>query len=374
MLFKEVIGQDEVKQLLRAEVDGDRLPHALLLAGDTGYGTMALALALANYVLCRDHTAEGDSCGQCPRCVKVNKLVHPDLHFSFPLIKTGSGVTTCDTYMALWTEFLRGDKYFGLSDWTERMGDQKKMALIPDDEADNIIRKLSLTSYEGGWKIMIIWLPEKMNASAANTMLKTLEEPSERTLFILCSEHPEELLTTILSRTQRIDVPPIPTTLLSQALTERRGLSAETAINVARTSGGSYLKALRQLCNDDNSTAMLDNFMTLMRKAYSKDLASLMGWSDHMAQMTREQQKAYLQYMQDMLRENFMYNFGHSELNFMTPRELQFASKFARFINERNVKPFCDEFSRAQRDVSGNVSGKTIFFNLALQTMILLRQ
>lgn len=372
MLFNEVVGQNDVKSVLRAQVQSGRLPHALLLAGDTGYGTLALALALANYVLCSNRS-ETDSCHSCPECTKVKKLIHPDLHFSFPIIKKNSGITTADTYMKEWIELLTSDKYFDLSDWLKHIANENKQAVITDDESDNIIHKLSLASYEGGWKVMIIWLPEKMNNSAANTLLKTLEEPSKNTLFIMCSEHPEEMLTTILSRTQRIDVPPLSMEDLSNALVELRGLDKATAVNVARVSGGSYLKALRQLCSDDESQEMLDSFIRLMRLAYQKDLPGLMKWSDDMSSLGREQQKAYLAYMQELLRENFMYNFGRPELNFMTPKEREFAKKFARFINERNIIRFSDEFAHAQRDVMGNVNGKTIFFNLALQVIILLR-
>lgn len=372
MRFSDVIGQNEIKELLRSQVDSGRLPHALLLSGDTGSGTLALALALATYVLCADKQ-EGDICGHCPSCVKMNKLIHPDLHLSFPIIKKSSGITTSDTYLKEWLTQLQSEQYFDLNDWLRIIGTENKQAIIPDDEADNIIRKLSLSSYEGGWKVMIIWLPEKMNASAANTLLKTLEEPSPKTLFILCTEHPEQMLDTILSRTQRIDVPPLSVEELSLALIERRGLDRDTAVSVARVSGGSWLKALKQLCDADDSKAMLQSFMQLMRLAYMRDLAALMRWSEQMAALGREQQKAYLAYMQTMLRENFVYNFGRSELNFMTPQEKDFAYKFARFINERNIIQLTEEFAHAQRDVMGNVNGKTIFFNLALRTIILLR-
>ena len=212
-----------------------------------------------------------------------------------------------------------------------------------------------------------------MNGAAANTLLKTLEEPSPKTLFILCSEHPELLLDTIVSRTQRIDVPPLSTEDLCQALMERRGLDSDTAMGVARVAGGSWLKALKQICDSDDTKAKLNSFMQLMRLAYMRDLNGLMRWSESMASLSREQQKEYLNYMQHLLRENFIYNFGRSELNFLTPQERDFAYKFARFINERNIKQFAEEFTHAQRDVASNVFGKTIFFNLALRTIILLR-
>ncbi len=372
MKFSEVVGQDEVKAVLKAQVDAGRLPHALLLCGDTGCGTLALALALANYVLC-GNTAGGDSCGECSQCAKVEKLIHPDLHFSFPVVKKSSSAVNSDTYMTEWVSHLQSDKYFDLSDWLKVMGAENKQASIFENETDNIIRKLSLSAYEGGWKVMIVWLPEKMNNSAANKLLKTLEEPSSRTLFIMCAEHPEQMLTTILSRTQRIDVPSLSTETLCQALVERRGLDPKMALDVARTSGGSYLNALRQLCDDAEAKAKFEAFVQLMRLAYQRQLPQLMKWADDMVALGREQQKEYLAYMQNMLRENFMYNFDRPELNYMSGSERAFASKFARFVNERNIVQFAEEFSRAQRDVEGNINGRIIFFNLALRTTQLLR-
>ncbi len=372
MQFRDIVGQQEIKSQLKSQVDSGRLPHALLLAGDTGYGTMALALALANYVMCGNHI-DGDSCGICPECTKFKKLIHPDLHFSFPLIKKSSGITTCDTYMREWREHLVTDKYFDLNDWLAYVGSDNKQAIIPEAESDNIIRKLSLSSYEGGWKIMIIWLPERMNASAANNILKILEEPTRKTLFILCSERPEDMLTTILSRTQRIDVPPLSAEEIRDVLVNQRGVDPAMALNIARVSGGSYLRALRHLCSNDDSREMLDNFIQLMRIAYVRNMPEIMKWCDKMSALGREQQKLQLAYMQRMLRENFMYNFNRPELNYMTVGELEFATKFARFINERNIIRFMEEFSRAQRDVAGNVNSKSAFFNLALKTIILLR-
>ncbi len=371
MQFEDVIGQEEVKRALRQQANAGRLPHALLLVGETGYGTMALALALANFVLC-DNSTESDSCGVCSKCVKVNKFIHPDLHFSFPVIKKSES-TTSDSYSKEWREFLSNDKYFDLKDWLTVMGADKKQAIIPEAESQNIIEKLSLTPYEGGWKVMIIWLPEKMGASPANTLLKTLEEPSGKTLFILCSEHPEQMLTTVLSRAQRIDVPPIKTEDLCESLTTLRGIDKTAAADIARISKGNYLTALRQLCDDETSQVMLENFMSLMRMAYKRDVAGLAGWSDKLSQRSRDEQKQLLAYMQNMLRENFMYNFGRPELNYMTRQELAFAKKFAPFINERNIIGFAEEFQHAQDDISNNVNSKTVLFNLALRSIILIR-
>ncbi len=372
MQFKDVIGQEEVKRVLRQQAVSGRLPHALLLAGETGYGTMALAMALASFVLCGNHS-ESDSCGNCSKCTKVDKLIHPDLHFSYPIIKKSES-TTSDTYQNEWREFFTGDKYFDINDWLTVMKADKKQALIPEAESQNIIQKLSLSPYEGGWKVMIIWLPEKMGATPANTLLKTLEEPTGKTLFILCSEHPEQMLTTVLSRSQRIDVPPVKTEDLCEALTTRRGVDPTAAANIARISKGNYLTALRLLCNDEETPqAMLNSFTSLMRMAYSRNVKGLMEWSDNLARQSRDEQKQLLAYMQNMIRENFMYNFGRPELNFMNPKELAFAKNFAPYINERNIIRFAEEFQRAQDDITNNVNSKTVLFNLALQTTILIR-
>jgi DNA polymerase III subunit delta' len=372
MQFKDVIGQEEVKRVLRQQAVSGRLPHALLLAGETGYGTMALALALASFVLC-DNRSESDSCGNCSKCTKADKLIHPDLHFSYPIIKKSES-TTSDTYQNEWREFFTRDKYFDINDWLTVMKADKKQALIPEAESQNIIQKLSLSPYEGGWKVMIIWLPEKMGATPANTLLKTLEEPTGKTLFILCSEHPEQMLTTVLSRSQRIDVPPVKTEDMCEALTARRGVDPTAAANIARISKGNYLTALRLLCDDDEAPqAMLNSFTSLMRMAYSRNVKGLMEWSDNLARQSRDEQKQLLAYMQNMIRENFMYNFGRPELNFMNPKELAFAKNFAPYINERNIIRFAEEFQRAQDDITNNVNSKTVLFNLALQTTILIR-
>lgn len=372
MLFKDVVGQNEIKKQLISQVDSGRLPHAILLAGETGYGTMALALALANYVLCDNHH-DGDSCDSCPECVKVNKLIHPDLHFSFPVIKKSES-TNSDTFLKEWRSMLLDDKYFDYNDWLKHLKSESKQAYILQAESQSIIRKATLTSYEGGWKVIIIWLPERMFSDIpANTLLKTIEEPPKKTLFILCSEKPELLLDTIRSRTQRIDVPPINTNDLCEALTKQRGIDPAMAVNISRIAKGNYLTAIRHLCEGDDSQEQLEKFKSLMRLAYSRNLKGITAWSEQISALNRDEQRAFLAYMQNMIRENFMYNFGRPELNFMTPQELTFASKFAPFINERNIIGFAEELQRAQDDISQNVNAKNIWFNLALRTIMLIR-
>lgn len=373
MLFQEVIGQEDVKFMLKKAVEAHRVPHALLFSGPVGCGKLAMAVAFANYLLCQ-HREGGDSCGCCPSCKQIAKFSHPDMHFSFPVVKKSSSPPICDDFLLEWRSLLSSSLYFGLDDWMARIGCDNKQVFISEAEGDNIIDKLSVSSYEGGYKVMIIWLPEKMRLEAANNLLKTLEEPTEGTVFILVSEDTNSILPTILSRTQNIIFRPLSSTVITEALVNHNGLDRQMALQIARISGGSYLKALQLINIGDNSTKFFEYFMSLMRLAYSRNLAELRLWSEKIVEEGRERQKAFLAYCQNLLRENFIYNFRHSELNFMSEEESSFSMKFARFINERNVWGFMDEFSHAQRDIEQNVNSRIVLFNLALQSIILIRR
>lgn len=372
MKFSEVIGQEKVKNLLRKEVDEGRVPHAMLFAGPEGCGKLSMAVALGTYLLCQNPHDE-DSCGECPACRQIARMGHPDLHFSYPFIKKGEG-TTAMTYANAWKEMTRDGFYFGLNDWMSTMGDEAKQPWITDDEADSIVSQLSVTSYEGGYKVMIIWLPERMTGSAANNLLKMLEEPTPKTVFILVSNNTAPILPTILSRTQLIEFPRLTTAEISTTLEKRNGLERNSAMQIARLSNGSYLGALKYININSESDTFFDLFVRLMRRAYMRDVKELQKWSEDIAAWNREKQKSFLAYCQTMLRENFVYNFHQPDLNFMTEREAGFAHNFARFINERNIIDFVREFSRAQKDVEQNVNSRTNFFTLALKVIILIRK
>ena len=372
MLFREVIGQNEIKTRLIRQYREGRGPHALLLSGPEGCGKLAMAVALGNYLLCRQ-PGETDSCGTCPACKQIHKFGHPDLHFSFPIIRE-SGSTNCDDYIQKWISMMREGLYFGLADWLEKMGTDNKQAIIPDAEGDNILNKLSITSYEGGYKVMIVWLPERMTANASNNLLKFLEEPTPRTVFILVSDNTSLLLPTILSRTQQVEMGRLTSETIAQALQQRNGLDETVARQIARIANGSYLNALRYININNASDEFFDQFVSLMRMAYTRDVRGLQKWGDHVASWGRERQKMFMGYIQNLLRENFIYNFHRPELNYMTDKEAAFATKFARFINERNVVDFMNEMSRTQKDVEQNVNAKTVFFNFALKTTVLIRR
>ena len=373
MQFSEVIGQQDVKERLLRQVQENRVPHAMLFTGPEGCGKLAMAVAFANYLLCQN-PHDGDSCGTCPACRQIAKMGHPDLHFSFPFIKKSTGTTTCENYISDWKQFISNGYYFGLSDWLEAIGSDNKSAIITEAEGDNIIDKLSIASYSGGYKVMIIWLPERMHDAAANNLLKMLEEPAAKTVFILVSNDTTPILSTILSRTQHMEFQRLSADDIARALQDRNGLDRNMAVQVARTAGGSYLNALRYININNESDSYFDEFVNLMRKAYSRDVQGLQQWADDVTKWGRDKQKSFLSYCQNMLRENFIYNFHLPELNYMTDKESDFAKKFSRFINERNIVEFTEAFSRAQRDVEQNVNSKTIFFDFALKTIILIRK
>lgn len=373
MGFQDVIGQEDVRQLLLGQVREDRLPHALLFHGPAGCGKMAMALAFAQYLLCQHPTSDGQACGTCSACRQVEKFAHPDLHFSFPIV-LNKDTPTCDYFYKEWRMMLSQSPYFGHDDWLNFMGKNEKNTLINDAEGDRIINQMSLAAYAGGYKIMIIWLPERMNDSAANNLLKNLEEPAPKTVYILVSNDITPILPTIISRTQRIAFPPLPLSVLADALVKRNGLERETATQIARISAGSYLKALQYIQVGNNANEFFDLFTQLMRMAYTRDLVGLRRWCDEVTEWGRERQKAFLGYCQNMIRENFIYNFKRGELNFMSEKETQFAVKFSRFVNERNVKGFVEQLSQAQRDIEHNVYSKTVFFDLALKVTVLVRR
>ena len=241
MFFKDIIGQKSLLAQLSRMVDENRLAHALLLTGPSGNGKLHIAVALARYILCSDRR-NGDACGCCPSCVKMDKLVHSDLHFVFPVKKkknsSSDSAPVSDDYIAEWREIFLKEPYFGYSDWLEMLDVENQQPIIYEKESSEILRKLSLKSREGGWKIMIIWLPEKMKEACSNKLLKILEEPPAETLFLLVAESTEHILPTILSRTQRVDIPRILADDIAEALQRRYALDGDTARSIAQQSGG----------------------------------------------------------------------------------------------------------------------------------------
>lgn len=372
MQFSDVIGQQEIKTLLRRQLEEGHVPHAQLFCGAAGSGQLAMALAYASALLCR-HPQAQEACGQCPSCKMLESWCHPDLHFVFPVVKpAGSSEAVSDLYLREWREQLADTPYFDHLSWLRRIGVENQQSLISVAESDLILRKLSLAASQGGYKVMIIWLPEQMNAAAANKLLKILEEPPGQTVFLLVSEHPERLLSTILSRTQQIVFPALTTADLEQVLTERHHLQPDDARTVARLSTGSYVRALQEVIVHEDNAMFFDLFVLLMRLSYLRKIKDLHEWAEQVASWGRERQKNFLDYCQRLVRENFIYNFRQPELNYLNRKEADFAVNFARFINERNVIPITEEIADAQRDIEQNVNPHMVFFDFALKMIVLL--
>ena len=385
MQFRDIIGQKEEKDRLIRSVQEGRVPHAQLFTGPAGVGKLQLAIAYAQYLNCPHHT-DHDSCGVCPTCLQYRNLQHPDLHFVFPIVKDDKK-DVCDDYFADFRKLLSERRYFDIDDWYKAIGVETKQGMIYEKESSEILRKLSLKAFGDGYKIMIIWQPEKMNATCANKLLKLLEEPPEKTVFLLVSKHPEQLLSTILSRVQQIRVPRLSDEEISYALQERLHIAPATAADYAHIANGSYLAALKLAEANDETTQEFNDFVALMRDAYTvgvlrdpqkkfESLSRLRKWSQDMAdaKVGREKQKRFLQYAQRQVRENFIYNLRHQELNYQTASEREFSSRFAPFIHAGNVEQIMNELDRAERQIEQNGNAKIIFFDLCLQMIVLIKK
>ena len=375
MKFSEVIGQKEIKERLLQMVYEERVPHAMMLCGPLGCGKMAIAMAFASYLLGERDGGEPTSASHNTETM-LRKWGHPDLHFTYPVIRPAGTSSDhkmiSDDFAHEWHEMLEHGPYFTMDQWLKYMNVTSQQAQIGAGESDDLIRKLSLKSSQGGYKVSIIWMPERMNVECANKLLKLLEEPPLQTIFIMVCEEPERLLETIRSRTQRIDIKRIDEDSMKTALTERRGIDEESAQRIARLANGNWLKAMEELDTGNESHLFLDMFIMLMRLSYARDVKELKKWSDTVAGYGREKQKRMLTYFSRMTRENFMRNFHNAELNYMTQDEENFSNNFSRFINEANIIEIYELLALAQRDIGQNANAKIVFFDLALQMIVLI--
>lgn len=373
MLFKQIIGQENIKERLRKQAETGIVPHAQLLTGSNGNGTFGLALAYARYLNCSNPTKE-DACGHCPSCLKYDELAHPDLHFIFPIVsRKEKKKEVCDDYLSEWRSLLKNNPYFGQDDWLEEIEAGNSQPIIYAKESDEIIRKLSLRIYEARYRILLVWLPEKMHLSCANKLLKVIEEPPANTVLLLVSEEPQTILGTILSRTQRIDVGAIENQSLKQALIEE-GLSQEDAQQIAHLSAGNWSKALQSISLNEESGIFLEYFKQMMRCSWQRNVKGMQELGVQLSGLGRERQKSFLNYCQHLIRENFVHRFNTKELNYMNGAEESFAKNFAPYVNEKNVFSLIDALSEAAYHIERNVNGRMVFFDLCLQITVLIRQ
>lgn len=371
MKFSDIIGHDTLKARLRAQIDAGRVSHAQLFTGDAGYGSLPLALAYVQYLFCKNRH-DGDSCGVCPSCQQIEALAHPDLHMVYPVNKRekkSGEVIISDMFITEWRELWQSNRgIFSAEEWFSMLDLGKTLkGLITAKESEEIIRKLQFKSFSSDYKAMIIWLPEAMNQEAANKILKILEEPWDKTLFILVSEHPDQLLQTITSRTQevsvgRIDIP----TLKSIALSE--GKSEQEAHNIARLANGSLLE-LRELLRgetDDTRATSFELFTRLMRLSYNDKHLELFEWADDVSALSREGQRQFLLHAVRLLRESYMLHAGLGSISYLWGDEEKFCRNFAPYIGNQNIEILVKEIEDAMLQIAQNGAPKIVFTHFAL--------
>ena len=372
MRFKDITGQQELKEHLVRSIESGRISHAQLFTGAAGAGTLPLATAYVQYLNCTNRH-DGDSCGECPSCRKIAELAHPDLHFVFPVNKQGkkSGeVVRSDDFIEDWREIVESTGgYFSAQEWFDRLDLGKTLkGMISAKETDEIIRKLSFKSFEAEYKTMIIWLPETMNEEAANKILKILEEPWDKTLFILVTERADRLLQTILSRTQEVAVPRLKSEVLEDVVRSSGEQDEAKVRNVARLANGDLCELRRLLAGatDDVRHESFELFCALMRFSYNDRHLEMITWAEELAQLTREQQLSFLRHSARLLRESYIMHAGAAGATYLWGEEAAFCNKFAPYINSRNIEPLIGEIEMAMGQIAQNGNPKIVFTHFAL--------
>ena len=368
MKFSDIIGQDSLKRHLAESIDRGRISHAQLLTGSAGTGALPLAIAYAQYLNCPNRK-DGDSCGECPSCRQTAELAHPDLHFVFPVNKQGKKageVVLSAEFMPQWREIVaQTGGYFTPQQWYDCLDLGKTLrGIISAKEADEIIRRLSFKSFESEYKIMLIWLPETMNDEAANKILKILEEPWEKTIFLLVSERADLLLPTIISRTQEVAVP----RLTVEDLMPMVEGDEQQRLSIARLAAGDLIEMRRLAGGEEDAVRKesFDLFCRLMRLSYNDKHLELIDWADEVALLTREQQRSMLRHAVRLLRESYMLHAGLGSISYLWGEEAAFCNKFAPFIGNQNIEFLIGEIEQAMRQVSQNGNPRIIFTHFAL--------
>ncbi len=365
MLFKQIIGQAELKSQLKHMVVTERLSHGLLFSGKEGSGHLALALAFVQYIFCTNRS-EADACGICPSCLKIQKLAHPDFHMVYPIASSKDIKVSTDAVFAFREAVIR-NPYLTLNDWFNELDAENKQPIISAEESNDILKRLSYTAYEGGYKVMLIWYPEKMNAVSANKLLKILEEPPEKTLFFLVTSAPDQIITTILSRTQMIKVGLIDDTTMVQEIIQYYKLSEADATHIAKLAEGSWRAAQSIMEEQDEMVALVQHFQNLMRIALKFDAFKMNQWIDQTAGFGRERQKQFFQYALHLMREALMLNHGAGNLVKLRGDELEFIKKFAPFIHESNYESIIETFESAYFFIERNANAKILLMDVGLK-------
>lgn len=381
MLFSNILGQDHIKNHLTQSVDNGRIPHAQLFVGPEGCGTLSTAIAYAQYILCQnansENTGGNESCN-----LKFERFSHPDLHFAFP-VATNDKVKShpvSNHFLEEWRQLLADQPYGNLFDWYKMIGIDNKQGQIGVDEAQEIVKALSLKSYEGGYKVMLIWMAEKMNASAANKLLKLIEEPPNKTVFILISEDEGQIINTIRSRCQVLHFPPLAEVVIKDALIKNYQLEESIALKIAHQANGNYNKASDLVYQDSEDLQFEEWFVFWIRAAFKAKgnksaIHDLISWSEEIARTGRETQKQFLLFCIDFFRQALLLNYNAAELVFMDTKSKHFKlDNFAPFVNEANIMDISNELQNAIYHIERNGNSKIILTDLSIKLTRLLHK
>ncbi len=376
MQFKDVIGHKSVKERLIKTVNEGRISHAQLFLGKEGSGNLPLAIAYAQYISCQ-HKLNDDSCGECPSCIKFQKLIHPDLHFVFP-VATSNDVKKdpiSANYLIQWREALLQDSYLSIANWQQKIGTGNKQLLISKNESESILRVLSLKTYESEYKIMIIWYPEKFNTHSGNRLLKIIEEPPNKTLFILVAHDVSQIISTILSRTQLVKIGRVNENVLKQDLINRFAIEETFAQNIAKLSDGNIIQSKKIIEQSEQEELFYTLFTSWMRAAFKADVATLIKWTDEIAKPSfgREKQRQFLDYSLHIFRESLITNYGSSDLGRIAHKEKGFVANFAPYIHGANCIEIINLFNDASNHIERNANPKILFMDVSLKLTKLLR-
>jgi DNA polymerase-3 subunit delta' len=374
MQLKDVIGQQKIKEQLIKTVKEGRIAHSQLFLGPEGSGNLALAIAYAQYICCTNKE-NGDSCSECPSCAKYGKLIHPDLHFVFPVNTTKKVVDKpkSDDFIFKWRESIIENPYLDLNQWYDIIGIENKQGLISKFESEAILRKLNLKSFESEYKIMIIWHPEKMNSHAANKLLKLIEEPPAKTIFILVSDSTDQIIPTIVSRSQILKIPKIEDDEMAVYIKEKYKLENKKTEEIINLSNGDYCNALEIINNSEEYENNLEKFIQLMRLCYGKKMPEILKWIDDMAGEGRERQKRFLDYSLAIIRKNLLLSLNQTEITYLTAKESDFSKKFHSFINASNASQITHEINKAYTDIERNAYSRIVFLDLSFKLIKLIR-
>jgi len=371
--FSEIAGQKEICNNLIQSVNNSRVSHAYLFTGPEGNGKLAIAIAFSQYINCINR-GEHDSCGVCPSCSKYQKLIHPDLHFVFPMVgiplANNKKAEICDDLLPHWRECLNENPYISQNIWYNKIGVENKQGIISVQESKQIVKKLSLKSFESEFKTLIIWLPEKMNQASANKLLKILEEPPQKTLIVLVAEEPDKIIPTILSRTQIVKIPRIEDEILWEIFSEKYSIEASKREEFIHLSEGNYIKALDMLDKMEETEVYFNYFIKLMRLSYARKVLEIIPLTEDLMDLGREKQKSFINYTVKQVRENFIMNIlpeNYEKMIYLSEMEKDFSERFHKYIKKENVYKIIDELNLALLHIERNANPKIVFMDLALK-------